>query len=348
MRVAVTGGTGFVGAHCVRALLADGHDVALLVRDPVRVAESLEPLRIARDRCEVRTVDVLDGAAVRRGLADADALLHAANIYSLNAADAQIMRRVNVDGTQQVLRAGLDAGLDPVVHVSSVAALLPSEHLTSRSPVGTPYGPYQVSKADAEAIARGLQDQGAPIVITNPTGVFGPHDPHLGESAKLLRDILRGRLRMVIPGGTGIVDVRDVATAHARLFTSRSGPRRYLMGGRWTRAAEVFRLLEPIVGRRLPRVRVPGGVAFSASRLADVAQRRGLDPGFSSATLWSILHNAPFDDSDTRRDLELTWRSTEETLRDTVAWLHDRDLISARQAGRAAGLGWTINGGTTG
>jgi dihydroflavonol-4-reductase len=110
------------------------------------------------------------------------------------------------------------------------------------------------------------------VVITNPASVWGPHDPHMGETASVARNILRGRMRLVMPGGLGIVDVRDLATAHARIFTTGRGPRRYLLAGEWITVAEVYRLLERIVGHRLPRVRIPAGVALAAGRVADVAQ----------------------------------------------------------------------------
>jgi len=350
MRILVTGGTGFVGAHCVRALRAAGHEITLLVRDPARVDEALQPLGVATDHCAVVTGDVLDDAAVRRGLSGADALLHAANIYSLNAADGEVMQRVNGEGTRRVLRAAVDEGLDPVVHVSSIAALLPGERLTSRSPLGAPYGPYQTSKTAAEASARALQDEGAPVVITNPGSVFGPHDPHLGESAALVRDILRGKLRVVTRGALPVVDVRDLAAAHARLFTAGSGPRRYLMGGHLVPFPDLFRLLSQVTGRRLPRLRLPARTAFVAGRMGDVAQRCGVDLGFSSAGVWSLTNLHTFEDVDTRRELGVDWRPATNSLRDTVAWLHDQRKLSTRQAGLAGAsasqLGASAGGST--
>ncbi|MFW6034573.1 MAG: SDR family NAD(P)-dependent oxidoreductase [bacterium] len=346
MQILVTGGTGFVGAHSTSALVAAGHDVTLLVRDAAGVEPALRPLGIDPGRCRIVTGDVLDGDAVARAARDADALLHAANVYSFNAGDAERMTRVNIDGTRSVLRAAADNGLDPVVHVSSTLALLPADHLTPESPVGKPHGVYLRSKAAAETIARELQQEGAPVVVTNPGPVHGPHDPRVGESATLVRDILRGRARLALRGGYGIVDVRDVATAHARLFAPGRGPRRYLMGGHSMEFAELFRLLERVVGHRLRTVPVPYRLAYAAGRAAEVAQRRGIDPGFSSVEVWTTANYATADDSATVRDLGVTWRPPEQTLRDCVAWLHERGLVSSRQAGSAAGARWQANGTT--
>jgi dihydroflavonol-4-reductase len=340
MRIVVTGGTGFVGSHCVRSLLAGGHEVVLLARDEARVPAALRPLGISPERYEVVLGDVLETDGLDRALAGADAVLHAANVYSLNARDAESMHRVNVDGTRAVLTAAAERGLDPIVHVSSCVALLPSDRLTATSPVGDPYGPYARSKAQAERVAMELRDAGAPIVITNPGSIYGPHQPHMGESAKLVRDILRGTARLSMRGGLGIVDVRDVAVAHSRLFVG-GRPRRYLMEGRWLAFHDLFRHLERVVGHRLPRVRLPGRAAFLAGRVADTAQRRGVDPGFSSEPVWILLNWPPTGDEDARRELGIEWRPMTHTLRDTVAWLHERGHVSRRQAGNAAGRDWT-------
>ena len=338
MRIMVTGGTGFVGAHAVRALVEAGHEVALLVRAPERVADALRPLGVDPGRYEVVPGDVLDDRSVRRALNGADALLHAANVYSFNVTDASVMHQVNVDGTRRILHAAAERNLDPIVHVSSVVALLPSDHLSNDSPVGSPQGPYPTSKAAAEVIAREFQAEGAPVVITHPGEVLGPHDPHEGgnSSVAILRDMVRGRARSVMPGRIGVVDVRDLGDAHARLFTAGHGPRRYLMAGHETTLEQQFQLLTACLGRRLPRIPVPVGAAMATGRVAESFQRRGVDPGFSSTNPWLLANHPGFDDTPTQRDLGVSWRPVTDTLRDTVAWLHARGLVSRRQAGLAA------------
>lgn len=339
MRIMVTGATGFVGAHAVRSLSEAGHDVVLLVRDPGRVTDALEPLGVDPYRYEVVPGDVLDDRSVQQALTGTDALLHVANVYSFDVTDAPVMHQVNVEGTRRILHTAAERGLDPIVHVSSVVALLPSDHLTSDSPVGSPHGPYPTSKARAEVIARELQDEGAPVVITHPGEVLGPHDPHQGRnsSVALLRDMVRGTARTVMPGRVGVVDVRDLADAHAQLFTAGRGPRRYLMAGHDVTFREQFRLLAEVLGRRLPRAPIPLGAAMAAGRVAEVAQRRGIDPGFSSVNPWILANHPGFDDAATRRDLGVEWRPTTDTFHDTVAWLEQRGLVSRRQAGLAAG-----------
>ena len=68
--------------------------------------------------------------------------------------------------------------------------------------------------------------------------VWGPHDPHLGEAATFARSVLRGLVPMVPPGELAVVDVRDVAAAHAAILTPGRGPRRYMLAGGTASLAE--------------------------------------------------------------------------------------------------------------
>jgi dihydroflavonol-4-reductase len=338
MRVLVSGGTGYVGAHVVAALRREGHDVRVLARAGDRVARALEPLGVDAAEVEGAVGDVTDRASMDAAVDGADAMINAANVYSLDVRDAERMRHVNGSGTEVALTAAVEGGLTPVVHVSSYVALLPSSALlTSASPTGDPEGAYSVSKAEGERFAFRLRDHGAPIVVTNPGGVYGPYDPHGGESTRIIRDRLTGRSPLSAPGSVPVIDVRDLATAHARLVAFGVERPRFLMAGRRMALRERDAILRRVTGRRLPGLPVPRASVPLAGRLADATQRRGLDLGFSSMATFVVLQEPPVDDHDTQQALGVEWRSHEETLADMVAWLHASGRIQAKHAGAAAG-----------
>jgi dihydroflavonol-4-reductase len=336
VKVLVTGGTGFVGAHSVKALLDAGHTVRLLVRSPDRIAPALAPLGAPPPEHVVG--DVTDADSVRRALAGCDAVLHAASVYTFDVRRAESMRRDNMAAVRIVLGTAHELGLDPIVHVSSFAALLPAPApLTPDTPVGEPKGAYNISKAETERVARDMQRAGAPVVITHPGMVWGPHDPHLGESASFARDILRGLLPVRIGGGPNVVDVRDVAAMHAAVMAPGRGPRRYLATGEHVSFGRLYALLRGATGRRLPAVRVPAAVGLGSGLMADAAQR--VVPfrlPLNSTGPWLGTHTVPGDDSATREELGVTFRPAREAIADTVRWLYEAGHISARQAGRAA------------
>lgn len=316
MKVLVTGGTGFVGSHTVRALLAAGHQVRLLVRDRARVA--------AKD-VDVADGDVTDKAAVERAVADCDAVLHAASVYSLRSAKYAEMRRVNAAGTRIVLEAGLAAGCNPVVHVSSVVALLGGTPrggvLGADSPVGAPLGVYAKSKRDSELVARGLQAKGSPVIITYPGGVWGPEDPYLGESSQLAMQMAAGLMPLTTTGRMQIADVRDVAQIHARLMKPQDGPKRYPALGHGVRHCDVQSMVCRAAGVRRPNFPAPPIVAALNIPLFWLIARAGIHWAASPDGAWLTWRDNGTDNGVTERELGVTFRPAEDSIRDTVAWL---------------------------
>lgn len=337
MRVLVTGGTGFIGSHSVAALLSQGHQVRLLVRSRERVARSLSPLGVAAD-VEPVLGDVTAPGSVAKAMAGCDALLHAAAVYSFDARAAARIRDVNVRGTEIVLGAAVRAGLDPVVHVSSYVALLPPGDavLTPDSLVKRPQGAYSRSKADSERVARRYQEQGAPVVITYPGAVIGPHDPYLGESNRNIIAFATSGLAMR-EGGVPWVDVRDVAKVHAAVMEPGRGPRRYMITGQYIALTDLTAMLHEITGHRGRIVALPAGAAEALGRMADLMQH--ITPGrlhFSHEAMWICALQAHCDDSRTVKELGITPRDLRETLADTVRWLAGEGHISLARAQEAA------------
>ncbi len=275
MLVLVTGGTGYVGSHSIAALARAGHRIRVLARSPEKISAALGPLDI--DGVETAIGDVTEPAVVERALERCDAVLHAASVFSMDARKADEMNSVNVRGTDIVLGTAHRLGLDPIVHVSSEVALLPSadrEVLTPDSPVKRPPGPYCRSKADSELVARKYQALGAPVVSVMPAAVWGPHDPHLGEGVTLATNVLRNRYPIIMPGGFHIADVRDVAAVLAAVMQPGRGPRSYMVTGHYVTMPEIIRTLGELSGRRIRFVTFPAWFLAAFGRMADVAQRR--------------------------------------------------------------------------
>jgi len=337
MRVLVTGGTGFVGSHTVAAVVHAGHDVRLLARRPERVGPALAPFGIRA--ADVVPGDVLDAASVQRAVDGCDAVIHAAALYSIDPREGPKALATNRRATEIVLQTAVRARLDPIVHVSSYVALLPSHDvLGPDSPIGVGAPPYPRSKAESEVIARRQQAEGAPVVITYPGAVAGPHDPYFGDTAFTIANILRNRTPFAIPGGWPVADVRYVADAHAALLRPRMGPRRYLLGGHYRSWRALYASFRRLTGRRLPVVPTPAGLARASGSAADGLQRlvprRRLPIGYQGS--WIVTHCRGTDDTKAREELGVEPPPLEETLGDTIRWLVAAGHLPARLAGRLA------------
>ncbi len=337
MKVLITGGTGFVGSHTTAALVGGGHEVRMLVRSPSKVGPALAPHGI--DPPGVVEGDVTNRSSVRAALAGCDAVLHAANVFTFDPGEAEQMAQVNEEGTEIVVGEAAEAGIDPIVHVSSFVALLPAAGapLDGDSPVGEPPTPYSASKAAAERVARRYQAAGAPVVITHPGSVWGPHDPYVGESASLAISVLRGRLPVTNDGWLPVSDVRDVAAIHTAAMVSGRGPRRYLAVGHDVRFREMIGSIGEVTGRRLGSLPVPAVAGLAVGKAADWVRRvTGADLPISHEPVWLVTNGVPTDSSKARTELGIEFRPLTETLADTIAWLHEAGLVSSRQAGRLA------------
>ena len=336
MRVLITGGTGFVGSHTAAAVLRAGHEVRLLVRRPERADAALAPLGIRIE--DIVRGDVLDAASVQAAVEGCDAIINAAAVYSMDPREAGAALATNARATEVVLEAAAAARLDPIIHVSSYVALLPSrEVLGPDSPVGVGGPAYPRSKAESELIARRHQSEGTPVVTSYPGAVVGPHDPYFGDTNFTLAMILGNRMPFALPGGWPLADVRYVANGHAAMLQPGRGPRRYLLGGHYRPWSELYASLRRLTGRRLHTVPTPGLLATASGRAMDSLQRvtRPRLP-FGHQGAWTVTRCAGTDDSAARQELGIEPPPLEQTLSDTIHWMVHAGHLPTTLAGTLA------------
>lgn len=337
VRVLVTGGTGMVGCHTTASLVAAGHEVRLLVRNPDRVGRALEPLGVRG--LEQVVGDVTDPDAVTAAVSGCDAVVHAAAVFTLDRRRDDEMLHVNVRGAENVFDASLRAGLDPIIHVSSVAALFPpaGDRYTPDEPVKQPIDAYARSKAEAERIARGHQAAGAPIVTVYPGSVWGPCDPTLADGIEVILGFVKWGWIPMTPGGIPVVDVRDLAALLLAALTPGRGPQRYMAGGSFLSTADLADALDGLTGRKLRRFPVPGALMNGIGRLGDVLRRSvAIDIGLTYEATTTLTRAVPSDDSRAFEDLGIRFRPATETLGDALRWMFAEGIVSRKQVGKLA------------
>ncbi|WP_073696455.1 NAD-dependent epimerase/dehydratase family protein [Mycobacterium sp. ST-F2] len=334
MKVLVTGGTGFVGAHIVSALIRDGHDVRMLVRRSEQVPISLGPLEVSVDDLVVG--DVLDAEVVAAALDGVEAVVHAAAVFSLDARRAAEITRTNLRATELVVGGAVERGLDPVIHISSTVALTCRDGGGPDLPLGDVDLPYAKSKRESEVQIRAFQSIGAPVVSVYPGGVLGPHDPYVGTQAELFKWIVKGRFPIWPSGGAHYVDVRDVADVVAACMAQGYGPRRYVVPGHHLDGDLMNGTLHKITGRWLPFISAPAMVAKPFTQFAELVNK--VLPGnmhlpADAETVELAERDTRFDTSLTTEELGIEARPFEETVTDTLLWLIEIGALGTRYAG---------------
>jgi nucleoside-diphosphate-sugar epimerase len=342
MRVLLTGGTGFIGAHTVAALVEAGHEPTLLVRNPARVHRSVGALGVNTDALRLVTGDMTDATSVKAAVNDVDAVIHAAAMVApLNRSHAQQTIDTNVAGTRNVVETALAAGCDPVVHVSSVAAVFDPKHPVTHAdlpPMVNADSPYTRSKALAEELVRGHQTTGQPVTIVYPGGVLGPPAGEaVGEVAEGFVSMLKSGCVALSDGGVGIIDVRDVAAALAATLTPGAGPRRFMAGGDLVSLREIGAILRRLTGRRIPVLPTPGVVFRGLGHVMDGVRRVvPFDTVFTAEAMEILTLVRPTDDSAVHDVLGITYRDQVETVEASLRGLFALGRLTDRQAGRLA------------
>ena len=322
-RTLVTGATGFIGSHVVRALLERGDDVRVTVRRTSR-AEALEGLDVA-----TVTADVTDARAVGLAVRGVDRVVHVAGSTRLRDGEARLFA-VNATGTRVVLEACRRAGVERVVHVSSAAALGPAPRGSTADETQVAHAralagiPYAAAKLAGELEALRLGAAGLPVVIVQPTVVFGPGD-HLRSSTDVVRRFLLRQLPVYVDGAVNIVDVRDVAAGILLADEHGEVGARYILGDRNYTWERLFADLGRSSGVEPPAVRLPVAAALA---FADTAGRIPVPvPGVARihpAEVRAAAHYWTFRSTKARRELGWSTRPHEETVESTVAWWVER------------------------
>jgi dihydroflavonol-4-reductase len=260
----VTGGTGFIGTHIVRALLARGRQVRCLVR-PGSSRGNLDDLDV-----EISSGDLRDAGSLARATAGIDVVYHCAADYRLSPDAADEIRESNVAGTDHLLRSAAEAGVRRVVYTSSVGALglaADDTPATEETPVdpATLIGAYKQSKHEAERVARDWASRGLPVVIVNPSTPVGERDAKPTPTGKMIVDFLTGKMPAYVDTGLNLVDVRDVAQGHLLAAERGRVGERYILGNRNMSLKEILDTLASITGLPSPEVRLPHWVPLAAA-----------------------------------------------------------------------------------
>jgi len=301
VKLALTGGTGFVGSRVIDAAVATGHEVCALVRRP-------QP-----DRPSVTWVagSLSDRDALESLVDTADAVIHVAGV--INASTAADFEAGNVDGTLAMLAAATAAGTRRFVHVSSLAAREPQISL------------YGASKARAEELVEG---SGLDWTIVRPPAVYGPGDR---ETLELFKMAKLGLLVMPSRGHLSIIHVDDLARLLLAM-TAQDAPNQQLVEaddetqGGWTHRG-FGEALGAAVGRRPLILSAPAALLKLGAR-ADQLIRRGKAKLTADRAAYFSHEDWVIDVN--RRPPPDLWRPaipTDQGLADTAAWYRDHGWL---------------------
>ena len=322
----ITGGTGYVGLALVKYLVARGEKVRLLLLEDHKCLDGLDCEKVFGNVCKPEDLEA--------AFADAETVYHIAGVVDISGKKEDLMWRVNVGGTKNVVEACKKTGVKTLIYVSSIDAY-PDKFcegvITERSTyseVGLE-SPYAVTKALATQIALDAKDD-LKVCCVQPTGVIGPDD-YMGSSIGAMVDLfIKGLFPVSMNfGAYNFVDARDMAAAMRNAVDVGRSGECYILGGHRVTVDELMGYMAAALGRKKPRIKISKALVKPfvplVSKVMDLAH---LPPMLNSFSLSKLEENCNFSNEKARREIGFSPRPVADTIRDTVLW-HKQKLEGA-------------------
>ncbi len=320
--ILLTGATGFIGAYVLRTLFAQGYTQVRALHRPESSFQLVEPLRKQVTWIEG---DLLDPFVIRDALKGVQWVIHAAAVVSFRKETATEMERINIDGTAQLIDLALEAGIEKIGHISSVAAIgrskeretISEESKWKHTPLNTRYG---ITKFRAEQeVWRGAAE-GLSTIIINPSIVIGSGCWDRGTARFF--PLLEKGFNYYPAGVTGLVDVRDVARMIVDLMASDHEGERFIANAdNWT-YGDFFTAIASALGVRPPKRKI-------TPILRELAWRLSFDGRMGIVTKETARQSARtffYDNTKSLKELDFEYTPIAATIRSTAQqYLESKD-----------------------
>jgi dihydroflavonol-4-reductase len=330
MTTLVTGAAGFLGSHVARQLVAEGHDVRVLLR------ASSSNRAISDLSLEYVTGDLRDASSLERAMAGAKRVFHVAADYRLWARRSQDIYDSNVGGTRNLLAAARKAGVEQLIYTSSVATIAvdrpePPDEFTDAK-LGEMVGHYKRSKWIAEQEVLKAAKGGLPVIVAMPTTPVGPWDWKPTPTGKIILDFLNGKMPGYVETGLNFVGVEECAAGHLLVAERGKIGERYLLGAENLTLKQLLDALESITGLAAPSMKIPHGVALGVAYVESALSRLiGKEPQIPVEGVKIARHVMFVDCSRAKRELGFAPGPVAAALERAVKWYRENGYVKARR-----------------
>jgi dihydroflavonol-4-reductase len=312
----VTGATGFIGRHLVRKLRERGDDVVALVRDPSK-ASGLD--------AQLVQGDLAGEDAIRQGVTGCDAVFHVGAVYKVGVpkSEHESMYDTNVRGTERVIDSAVDAGVARIVYVSTGnvygntrGRAVDETYVRPQPPDFLSY--YDQTKYEAHQVALERIKNGAPVIIVQPGGVYGPDDP--SELGNMIDQARSGKLKLRLfpDAGFNFIYVEDVADGILLAYDKGRIGEAYNLAGEKATMGDLVDKTSELSGRKPPKVTMPAAMMKMAIPVGPVVGKlMGFPPNLGEliktsdgVTFWMTDQKARDELGFKTRDLDTGLRQT--------------------------------------
>lgn len=318
----VTGATGHIGNVLVRRLLERGEKVRALVL-PNECRAPIQDLEI-----EAAQGDVLNTESLYQSMRGVKGIFHLAGVISIMPGPDDLVRRVNIEGTKNILEVARNLKVGKFVYTSSIHAIKRVEcgmiDETLPYDPGNHYGEYDRAKAEATVHVQDAAHAGLEAVIACPTGVIGPYDFRGSLMGGVIDTAARRKPTLYVDGAYDFVDVRDVADG---LIAAAERGRRgesYILSGQRISVRYLLETVREITGSHFFTMKIPFDLAKFAALFTPLYYSMAkVNPRFTSYSLDVLRSNSNISHAKATRELGYRPRPLYESIQDAVKWFLD-------------------------
>tara|TARA_B100001105_G_C22349872_1_gene425180 strand:+ start:287 stop:1291 length:1005 start_codon:yes stop_codon:yes gene_type:complete len=325
----VTGGTGLVGSHILLRLAKEGMPFKALKRETssLQICENVFSYYAAKDLfVKINWVigDVNDIPALGKAMEGCSKVLHCAGVISFHPTKVELMRKVNIEGTANVVNVAISKGIKKLGYISSIAALgrnstvgiVDEECYFKATKLDSNYA---LSKYYAEQEVWRASQEGLDVVMVNSSVILGPGDWTKGSS-QIFQRIHKG-LKFYTTGSTGYVDVVDVANSLIALLFSEVKNERFIVNGTNLKYRDCFNRIADGFGKPHATIKVTPFLKEIAWRVeAFRSFITGKKPLLTQETANSAMTNGTYSTAKIKSAIEFQFTDIDSTIKKYCDW----------------------------
>ncbi len=319
----VTGATGHIGNVLVRKLLERGEKVRALIL-PGESVESISGLSV-----EAVEGNVLNLDSLYKSMQGIRGIFHLAGVISIMPGSNEIVRKVNIEGTKNILLVARDMLLEKFIYTSSIHAIQRVEDgiIDETLPFdpNNPYGEYDRAKAEATLEVQKAAQAGLEAVIACPTGVIGPYDFRGSLMGNVIRTAAEKKPTLYVDGAYDFVDVRDVVNGLIAAAEKGRCGESYILSGQRISVRYLLETVREITGKYFFKMKVPFDLAaFAASFTPMYYSLAKTSPRFTPYSLEVLRSNSNISHAKATRELGYQPRPLYESIHDAIKWFLEK------------------------
>lgn len=325
--VFITGADGLLGSNICRILLQRNYNITAFIH-PGSTSTTLDGLAIT-----LKKGDLLDFESVEKAMAGCDCIIHTAANTNIWPFRSENIRKVNIDGTLNVIAAAKKLQVKKMVHIGTANTF---GYGTKENPgdetkpyTGDKYGlDYMDSKHEIHhIIMKEVAENQFPCVVVNPTFMLGKYDTKPSSGA-MVKALAEGKVPGYTLGGRNYIYVRDAATGVVNALEKGRIGESYILGNKNMSYKEAFTLMSGVIGTKPPRIGLPYFISYAYASIGTLIAKMSNKPPTISVPMVKIAYDKHFYSAQKAvEEIDLPQTPVEDAIRESYEWLKENNMI---------------------